>query len=424
MNKVAAEPTQPLQSPASSPPPVRPPPHLPGSSLRTSRPPPSTPASSDDPDILLSTILSDVQSVVDNSVLSLAGIDDIDHLEQRLAELGPATDAQAAVVKEVFRRRKERILAEKESKERKAARLEGKRGAAHGGGSNKVLENVVRAGERAEEEYQKRHLGVDPEDWLDWDVSIQQSLVITASCIAKMLGLVVLFSLIAWITVLAVKSAVEDGEEGNKSLILTITGMSSLAILLMMAFIQCFVGMTHVRSYLLLVVPVMLVGTVTVLYFEVGGETSMDSQVSCAISPYPNPLRPELNLIIKVAATAASVTVGITIGVLGFSFVTECNDINGSRDPLMLASQRAVHSLAGRGELEVNSVARRFVIGVVMAIPTFFNLGVMMLLAVGIFALFRVSNNTWWKLFVTALALGIKIGGNKLMLGMMGRLAP
>ena len=93
---------------------------------------------------------------------------------------------------------------------------------------------------------------------------------------------------------------------------LTITGMSSLAILLMMAFIQCFVGMTHVRSYLLLVVPVMLVGTVTVLYFEVGGETSMDSQVSCAISPYPNPLRPELNLIIKVAATAASVTVGIT----------------------------------------------------------------------------------------------------------------
>ncbi|GMI27496.1 hypothetical protein TeGR_g2532 [Tetraparma gracilis] len=40
----------------------------------------------------------------------------------------------------------------------------------------------------------------------------------------------------------------------------------------------------------------------------------------------------------------------------------------------------------------------------------------------GILTLFQLYEDVWWKIFVTALALGIKICGNKAMLGLLGSL--
>ncbi|GMI20818.1 hypothetical protein TeGR_g5474 [Tetraparma gracilis] len=56
------------------------------------------------------------------------------------------------------------------------------------------------------------------------------------------------------------------------------------------------------------------------------------------------------------------------------------------------------------------------------SIPTLFNFGILLLLVVGVLALFQLYEETWWKILVTTLALGIKISGNKAMLGLLGPL--
>ena len=43
-----------------------------------------------------------------------------------------------------------------------------------------------------------------------------------------------------------------------------------------------------------------------------------------------------------------------------------------------------------------------------------------MFLVLGVFKLFKVSEKTGWKLAVTVMALGVKIGGNKALLVLIG----
>jgi hypothetical protein len=354
-------------------------------------------------------MLADVQQVVDNSALSLKGIDDIDGLEVRLAELGPATEAQLAVARAVLGLRRAQILAEKERKARKIARLETKRKGVLDGNSNKLLQGVVGAGERAREQDKKRELGVNPENWMDWAVSIRRSLILTASCIAKMLSLVVVFSFVTWGLVLTVRMAIGDewvAEMGNRDATLLLIGLEFCGFTLFVWLIQMNVHMTYIRSYLILPLPVLVMYLIISLYFETSGAKSMDN---------------------KVTAGLGVLSIALMGGVFGFSLVSEAEDVNQPIDILHIAKGRAKAAIEEGGRVPVEqkkSVLGKAKIGVILAFPNFFILGVMALLAVGIFALFKVSDSTWWKLVVTLIALGIKIGGNKMLLGIVGGLAP
>ena len=59
---------------------------------------------------------------------------------------------------------------------------------------------------------------------------------------------------------------------------------------------------------------------------------------------------------------------------------------------------------------------KKLAIGVLGALPTFFLLGVMMLYVTVVFRAFGAYTNDRWKVFVTLVAFGIKVLGNKGML--------
>ncbi|GMI28666.1 hypothetical protein TeGR_g15257 [Tetraparma gracilis] len=57
---------------------------------------------------------------------------------------------------------------------------------------------------------------------------------------------------------------------------------------------------------------------------------------------------------------------------------------------------------------------------ILLTLPNLFTYFVLMLLVVGIFALYDAYEHPGWKVAVTILALGIKVGGNKALLGLLG----
>jgi hypothetical protein len=86
---------------------------------------------------------------------------------------------------------------------------------------------------------------------------------------------------------------------------------------------------------------------------------------------------------------------------------------------LTRAAWRAKYTLETGEDLGKFSVFKKAKMAAVLFIPCLFMFGVLALLVVGIFALFRLKDNVGWKIFVTVLALGIKILGNKILLGLL-----
>jgi hypothetical protein len=163
--------------------------------------------------------------------------------------------------------------------------------------------------------------------------------------------------------------------------------------------VQACSNLQLLRSYVLLWLPPAIAMACLWAYFELGG-----SHVSGTV----------------LGATFV-VGTGLVGGALGFSVYSETESVDLDTYALGKAAKRAVHVLGGgEGELKKSSVVKRFKIGAIMVIPNLFNMGILMLLVTGILMLFQLFEGTWWKIFVTALALGIKITGNKAMLGLLG----
>ena len=120
-----------------------------------------------------------------------------------------------------------------------------------------------------------------------------------------------------------------------------------------------------------------------------------------------------------VAATFVVTSAGCG-GVFGFSIISEVETVDLDTFALSKAAKRAAHVLGGgEGEMK-KGVIKRAKLGLILALPILFNLAVLLVLVVGVLTLFQLYEGVGWKIFVTALALGIKITGNKAMLGLLG----
>ena len=78
-----------------------------------------------------------------------------------------------------------------------------------------------------------------------------------------------------------------------------------------------------------------------------------------------------------------------------------------------LAGKRAAQLLTDGTEYKGMSLKKKITIGVLGALPSFFVLGIMMLYVTVVFRGFVAYNNDSWKVFVTLVAFGIKVLGNK-----------
>ncbi|GMI22742.1 hypothetical protein TeGR_g2049 [Tetraparma gracilis] len=365
---------------------------------------PPAPKARPDQDQLLNLVLSDTQLLISNSALLFKEETDVDALEARLAEIGPATEAQMAVAKAVLKLRREQILEEEKKKDRMVARKKTKRAAELG---NDVLEGVVDAYDRSTEQQQKRELGVDPQNWMDWDATLMKSLSVTTSCMLKMLATTASFALIAWGCVALVWTVVdiygkeEDEGEGNKNMALAMVGLTGCGIVLLFAALQVLINMTQARSYLLLIVPLAVLMGSLFLFFEFNEGAHVNG---------------------RVLGGCFAVQGSLTLGTLGFSGYTEGDNLEQSRAVLSLAAKRAKHTLATGKERQKQTFAKRVKAGLIGTLPTFFTIGVLLLLVVGVFELFQLNESIGWKLLVTGLALAIKIVGNKSLLGLLGNL--
>ena len=175
-----------------------------------------------------------------------------------------------------------------------------------------------------------------------------------------------------------------------------------------MGTIQVLLGLTHVKSYALLMVPFTVVVSSVFVYYEYGGGSHL-SGTSLGVC--------------YIFGCAVSVSV------MGFAMFTEYGYAHHSWEVVSLAGVRAAHALAVGGGIQEGdelqratfySFKKRATLGVVLCFPILFLMGVLLVLVVGIVAMFKLRDDTWWKIFVTMIALGIKIVGNKGMLILLG----
>ncbi|GMI38235.1 hypothetical protein TeGR_g3856 [Tetraparma gracilis] len=391
--------------------------------ISPSPPSPPRPApKAEDLDRILSLIARDSDLLMGNLLGELKDVVDVDELEARAVEAaGLETEFQRVAAKEVFRRRRAQLEAEQVKKMKTELRKQTKRGAVGLGGGNEVLEGVVGAHDGANAEKNKRNLGVDHKNFMDWQVSIKEALQLTFVSMAKMLCMVALFGAVAWASVVTSASVVSDAqlsnstnleegggeeggeeeeeEDGNKITVLVLMGLALVGLALIYSAAQACLNLQMLRSYVLLWVPA--AGTMACLWahFELGG-----SYVSGTI----------LGVIFTV-------TGALTGGIYGFSIVTESEALDLDTYVLKKAAKRAAHVLGGdEGELKKSSVMKRVKFAAITVVPVLFFFGVLLCLVLGILNLFQLREGVQWKIFVTALALGIKIAGNKALLGLMG----
>ena len=130
----------------------------------------------------------------------------------------------------------------------------------------------------------------------------------------------------------AIVGSKEEESTGNTRTAQFLTGSAGLGYFLLLAVLQMWLNMKDVRSYVLLTVPFVALMVISTIYYQLNGEgLRVDGHVLGAA-------------YIAVAA--------ISQGVLGFSAMTEWQDLNRSSAPLSFAAARAVHTLQEGGEMQ------------------------------------------------------------------------
>ncbi|GMI58565.1 hypothetical protein TeGR_g11701 [Tetraparma gracilis] len=386
-------------------------------------PPPSSPLppTPGELDLILSSLVADTEHHFDACARACRGVDDVDALEARLAESGLAgTDAMKAVLGEVLGRRREQIQKKLTKKMKTERRLLEKRAVVGVGDDREVLEGVVDAAELDDKRRRKRELGVDVDNWMDWTVGVWRSLVLTSLCMSKMLGITALLATVGFANVMMTEKIVGGGprelnitetgdtgladgtslEQGNGDVALALMVMSFGGALGTYWTVQLFLGIRQMRSYLVLpFVPVATLAGVA-FYYEYGGD-HIDG---------------------RLLGVLVTITAALLGGAMGFTIFNERNHLENNPFLLWRASQRARHTLEHGDELKGDTTKEKVKGAAVLVIPNLVMYGAILLLVIGIFGLFQVYDGVWWKVFVTGLALAIKIVGNKILIGLLGDL--
>jgi hypothetical protein len=300
--------------------------------------------------------------------------------------------------------------------------------AAHGEAD--VTSALVDGGKRHKKALDERAVGVDISnllDWmglLDWTLSPIQSLKITIKCMSMMFLTVTMLFVAALWPVLTVQHTILEAQKISTDLnstnlnstlvydpatnyraaapsgtiLLTIAGSTTTVLY---ALIAVFLNMRSRKTYFLMWTPFVIAMMTVLLLYEYGGD-------------HINGMAFSISLMMLGCGSA---------GIIGYVFFSESDDDNG-RSPYSLAVKRASTRLLKGKEYEGKTRKQKLIAGMLITLPGFFTYGVQIIMILAVFWLFRTGDSTEWKVFVTMLALGIKVAGNKAMLLLVGKLAP
>jgi hypothetical protein len=331
---------------------------------------------------------------------------------------GHASKSHAAIFEETMRRLKE----EKNSLIRRTESMLGRQKTRRAAvGENAITQALVAGGKKNKRAYNERTVGVDCSNLMDWTLSPIQSLKLAIKCMYMMfLTVAMLFGAALW-PVLTVQrrilevqtistglnstnlnsTLVYDPAPNNRAagtILLAIAGVTTTASYIL---IGLFLNMRSRRTYFLMWTPFVIAMVTVVLLYEYGGDHISGKRLGLAL---------------------ASVGCG-SAGIIGYVFFSESDDDNG-RSPYSLAVKRASTRLLKGKEYGGRTTKQKVIAGMLITIPGFFTYGVQIIMILAVFWLFRAGDSTEWKVFVTMLALGIKVAGNKGMLLLVGKLAP
>ncbi|GMI39416.1 hypothetical protein TeGR_g12442 [Tetraparma gracilis] len=360
----------------------------------------------------LDTLLEDVQRVFEHTVqeivIKLAEVDP-DALRARAAETGISEgELMGACLPAVTSALDEKKEEEERKKAKMAERMETKRPATSG---EAVLRDISGAYERDVDAYRERQLGVDAKDFLDWGIPQWTAFIATARYVLTMLSIVSIFSASSWVNVMATREVVmrsaptnitssEDIDEtavSNENVALYLLASAVTISAVGYCVVIRFLNLRHVQSYVLLAATVPVGVMPLFLYYHLGGEHSSGIALGVAFA------------IISCGQITA----------MCFAFLTE-KDADDGNVPIWVAGARAQHLLEKGEELQKMSVLKKLQLSCLLAVPNLFTYFILMFLVVGIFALYNAFESSGWKVAVTLLALGIKVTGNKVLLGLLG----
>jgi hypothetical protein len=191
-------------------------------------------------------------------------------------------------------------------------------------------------------------------------------------------------------------------EEGNEAAGLFLT-LSSLSVMVFgYLTVLYLLGVVNKWQNMLVCAPAVIASAGLVLFYEFGG-THVNGKV--------------LGVCVVLALAASG-------GFMGYA-IFSTRDLLDDNNPFLMrrAGLRAKRTLEHGDELKRLTVRKTMQLGSIAVVPLLFVYGVLAFLVVGIFGLFQLSDEVAWQVFVTGVALAIKIVGNKVLLGLVSNIS-
>jgi hypothetical protein len=314
----------------------------------------------------------------------------------------------AAAFTEIVDEIRERDMEKARRRKTRVKRLNTKRGVHDSVGIRQAL---VQAGEKDDREYADRQIGVDANNFMDWNMKPIDAVGLTVGCLARMFLTVGLLFIAAWVPIMHVETAVQevistnsstlfDSTTDNRTVGATLLMWSGVVQTVVYISVSVCLTMGAPKSFVMMCTPFVFVMLSVILYYEHGGD-----HISGKVLGF---------LMVVIGAGSA--------GIMSAFFFAESDEDNG-RNIFALANKRA-KSLIETG-IEYKSKTRKQLVqaGLLLALPNFLIYGIQAFLVIVILWLFKAGDSVSWKVFVTLLAFVIKVAGNKLLLTLLGGLA-
>ena len=269
------------------------------------------------------------------------------------------------------------------------------------------------------QERKQLELGVDMYTFTDEKLNVKEALLFTSELMLKMLLVVTLFALAAWGMIYSVAMSIGDVSEANLPNT-TRTSSEEEDIRDERSYRAC----VSVAAWLSFGISSWALG----LPFVFGAKKFSSYAMIFPVSTSPLPLvlfffevvHNRMNNYVFASIT----TVCGTSALLVFIWCIEMESEDETSFPDYVAGKRAAALLMGHADFKRRDrkTVRKAILAA--ALPSLFIVSVMMFYMFGIFAVFRVYDTSFWKLSITAVGLGVKIAGNKVLLSLIKSNAP
>ncbi|GMH81155.1 hypothetical protein TrST_g11755 [Triparma strigata] len=242
-----------------------------------------------------------------------------------------------------------------------------------------------------------RSLGVDPRTFMDFGVTVSAALQKTSVIMMKLVAIVIIFSLVIWTFINAVRGAVNginDPMEKNRIAVSSLFAWACTSWFMFWSLTSFFHGLNKPFIYVRNLVVCAGFYLVVKSYFWLSPEIPMHNLLASAVS---------------IACGAAGVVLFVN------DWINENQDDEGVLKD-RVAFKRAKALLKGEADFTRMSGSKKWKSLAILSIPIFFIYGVILGYIIAIFGLFQAFDSVTWKLFVTLVAFVLKVAGNKVML--------